>query len=50
MLFASVETFREILRDCAIQECFEIVRIRNMITRIIAMCAGCGSDWYMQQS
>lgn len=50
MLFASVDAFREVLRDFVIQERFEIVRVRNERTRITTMCAAKGCEWYLHAS
>ena len=50
MLFACVHAFREVLKDYVIQKGFEIVRIRNERTRVTAMCASCGCEWYLHDS
>ena len=44
MLFASVDAFREDLKEYVIQEGFEIVRIRNERIRITAMCSSHGCE------
>ena len=50
MLFANVVAFREVLTNYVIQEGFEIVKVRNERTRIIAICAGRGCEWYLHAS
>ena len=50
MLFVNVDAFREALKDYVIQEGFEIVRIRNERSRITAMCADRGCEWYLHAS
>ena len=50
MLFASVDSFREVLKDYMIQEGFDIVRTRNERDRFTALCAGRGCNRYIHAS
>ena len=45
MVFTNVNEFREALRDFAIQEGFELVRVKNDKTRVTAHCASDGCPW-----
>ena len=42
MVFTNVNEFSEALKDFAIQEGFELVRVKNDKTRVIAHCASDG--------
>ena len=45
MVFTNVNEFREALRDFAIQEGFELLRVKNDKTRVTAHCASDGCPW-----
>ena len=45
MVFTNVNEFREALRDFAIQEGFELVRVKNDKIRVTAHCASDGCPW-----
>ena len=45
MVFTNVNEFREALRDFAIQERFELVRVKNDKARVTAHCVSDGCPW-----